>query len=292
MIFEGTGTALITPFDSNSKVNFSKFKQLINMQISAGVQALIINGTTGEATTLSEKEQQECLKRTIKTVHGRVPIIAGTGSNVTEHALDKTLQAQIARADAAMIVTPYYLKTSQAGLIEHYTYIANNVEIPILMYHVPGRTGQVMTAETVIELSKHPRIVGIKDATGDIEFAKKIRKNTDKDFAIYVGNDNQISLYMCDPTVRANGVISVVSNMFPEQTQQICTSDKKTATKLQKKILPVIDAVFEEPNPIGVKAGMNILGHGVGGHRRPLVEMADANQAQLELAINNYIKVK
>lgn len=290
MIFKGSATALITPFHSDFSVNKEKFIELIERQIAGGTQALVINGTTGEAATLSKEEQLDCLKLAIEVVNHRIPVIAGTGSNNTATALASTLAAQEAGADAAMLVTPYYNKTSQAGLIAHFTHIADQTDIPILIYAVPSRTNQPLTVETMVELAKHPRIIGMKDATSDAAYAMDILRQVENpDFALYSGNDDVVVPYMA---AGAAGVISTVGNLLPAPMQVICAAaergDWTLARKIQYELLPVIQAVFAEVNPIGTKAGLNIMDLEVGVPRLPLVKMGDATYKKLADVIASY----
>ena len=292
MIFKGSATALVTPFNEDFSVNKEKFVELIERQIEGGTQALVINGTTGEASTMSKEEKLECLNLAIEVIAHRIPVIAGTGSNNTQDALISTLAAQAAGADAVMLVTPYYNKTSQAGLIAHFTYIADRTDVPILLYAVPGRTSQVMTAETVIELAKHPRIVGLKDATGDAAYAMEILRNVlpfDPDFCIYSGNDDVVVPYMA---AGADGVISTVANLLPSPMQSMCAAaergDWALARKIQYELLPLIQGVFAEPNPIGTKGGLNLMGLKVGTPRLPLVDMGEGPRQQLAKALAAY----
>lgn len=290
MIFKGSATALVTPFHSDFSVNQEKFIELIERQIAGGTQALVINGTTGEAATLSKEEQLDCLKLAIEVVNHRIPVIAGTGSNNTAVALASTLAAQEAGADAAMLVTPYYNKTSQAGLIAHFTHIADQTDIPILIYAVPSRTNQPLTVETMVELAKHPRIIGMKDATSDAAYAMDILRQVENpDFALYSGNDDVVVPYLA---AGAAGVISTVGNLLPAPMQVICAAaergDWALARKIQYELLPVIQAVFAEVNPIGTKAGLNIMDLEVGVPRLPLVKMGDATYKKLADAIATY----
>ena len=290
MIFRGASTALITPFHADFSVNWEKFAELIERQIEGGIQAIIINGTTGEASTLAKEERIDCLKFALDITNRRVPIIAGTGSNNTAEAVAATKAAQEAGADAALMVTPYYNKTSQAGLIAHYTHVADQTDIPILLYAVPGRTSQPMTAETVVELAKHPRIVGIKDATSDSAFAMDIlRQVNNPRFALYSGNDDVVVPYLAAGAV---GVISTIGNLLPAPMQAICAAaergDWALARKIQFELLPVIQGIFSEVNPIGTKGGMNIMGLEVGLPRLPLVDMGKDTHAKLAQAIADY----
>lgn len=290
MIFKGSATALITPFHEDFSVHKEKFVELIERQIAGGIQALVINGTTAEASTLSFQERTDCLQTALEVIQGRVPVIAGTGSNNTIDALAATIAAQEQGADAAMLVTPYYNKTSQAGLIAHFTYIADRTNLPILLYAVPSRTGQPMDVETVLELAKHPRIVGLKDATGNATYLMDILRQVENpDFAVYSGNDDAILPYIA---AGASGVISTVGNLFPSQVEALCqlafSGEISRAQKAQYDLLPVIHGVFAEVNPIGTKGGMNLLGLEVGSPRLPLVPMGKATYQNLESVLKTY----
>ena len=289
MLFQGSATALVTPFHSDFSVNREKFIELIERQIAGGTQALVINGTTGEASTLSKQERLECLTLALQVVNKRIPVIAGTGSNNTADALAATLEAEQAGADGAMLVTPYYNKTSQAGIIAHYTHIADQTKLPLLIYVVPGRTGQQVTVDTMVELAKHPQIVGLKDATGDIVYMMDILRKVAKPFAVYSGNDDVVLPYM---VAGASGVISTVANLFPAAMQQLCEAvsqgNMEQARKIQYDLLPVIQNVFSEVNPIGTKGGLNALGLEVGVPRLPLVSMGKETYQKLATAVAHY----
>ena len=289
MLFQGSATALVTPFHSDFSVNREKFIELIERQIAGGTQALVINGTTGEASTLSKQERLECLTLALQVVNKRIPVIAGTGSNNTADALAATLEAEQAGADGAMLVTPYYNKTSQAGIIAHYTHIADQTKLPLLIYVVPGRTGQQVTVDTMVELAKHPQIVGLKDATGDILYMMDILRKVAEPFAVYSGNDDVVLPYM---VAGASGVISTVANLFPAPMQQLCEAvsqgNMEQARKIQYDLLPVIQNVFSEVNPIGTKGGLNALGLEVGVPRLPLVSMGKETYQKLATAVAHY----
>ena len=289
MLFQGSATALVTPFHSDFSVNREKFIELIERQIAGGTQALVINGTTGEASTLSKQERLECLTLALQVVNKRIPVIAGTGSNNTAEALAATLEAEQAGADGAMLVTPYYNKTSQAGIIAHYTHIADQTKLPLLIYVVPGRTGQQVTVDTMVELAKHPQIVGLKDATGDVVYMMDILRKVSRPFAVYSGNDDVVLPYM---VAGASGVISTVANLFPAPMQQLCEAvcqgNIEQARKIQYDLLPVIQNVFSEVNPIGTKGGLNALGLEVGVPRLPLVSMGAETYQKLATAVAHY----
>lgn len=277
IIFKGAGVALVTPFDENG-VNYQELKRLIDFNIDNGTDAIIITGTTGESATLNDEEHKEVIKFTIDYVNKRIPVIAGTGSNDTEYALQLSKYAESVGADGLLLVTPYYNKTSQKGLIEHFTYIADNVNVPIVLYNVPSRTGVNITPETYFELSKHPRIVAAKEASGDFTAVLRIRSLCGNNLTIYSGNDDQIVPML---SLGSMGVISVLSNVMPKETSDICKlffeGKIKESSDLQIKLAGLIRALFIEVNPIPVKTAMQLMKFNVGPLRRPLTSMTDAN---------------
>ena len=290
-IFTGAGVAIVTPFHADGTVNFEKFAEMIEYQILNKTDAIIVCGTTGEASTLSHEEHLECIRFCVETVAGRVPVIAGTGSNCTETAVYLSKEAEKYGADALLIVTPYYNKATQKGLEEHFTIIANEVNIPILLYNIPGRTGGVnILPETVVSLCKNvTNIVGVKDATGNISQVAKLMSIADGCVDLYSGNDDQIVPLL---SLGGKGVISVLSNVAPQQTHDICekyfTGDVKGSAKMQLDAIGLIDALFCEVNPIPVKKALNLLGMEAGPLRRPLTEMEPQNAAKLEKEMKSY----
>ena len=290
-IFTGAGVAIVTPFHADGTVNFEKFAEMIEYQILNKTDAIIVCGTTGEASTLSHEEHLECIRFCVETVAGRVPVIAGTGSNCTETAVYLSKEAEKYGADALLIVTPYYNKATQKGLEEHFTIIANEVNIPILLYNIPGRTGGVnILPETVVSLCKNvANIVGVKDATGNISQVAKLMSIADGCVDLYSGNDDQIVPLL---SLGGKGVISVLSNVAPQQTHDICekyfTGDVKGSAKMQLDAIGLIDALFCEVNPIPVKKALNLLGMEAGPLRRPLTEMEPQNAAKLEKEMKSY----
>jgi len=290
-IFTGAGVAIVTPFHADGTVNFEKFAEMIEYQILNKTDAIIVCGTTGEASTLSHEEHLECIRFCVETVAGRVPVIAGTGSNSTETAIYLSKEAEKYGADALLIVTPYYNKATQKGLEEHFTIIANEVNIPILLYNIPGRTGGVnILPETVVSLCKNvANIVGVKDATGNISQVAKLMSIADGCVDLYSGNDDQIVPLL---SLGGKGVISVLSNVAPQQTHDICekyfTGDVKGSAKMQLDAIGLIDALFCEVNPIPVKKALNLLGMEAGPLRRPLTEMEPQNAAKLEKEMKSY----
>lgn len=283
-IFKGAGVALITPFNEDLTVNYEKLEQLVDYHIENGSDALIICGTTGEASTLSEEEHLECIKVAAARAAKRIPVIAGTGSNATATAQYLSKEAQDAGADALLVVTPYYNKATQGGLKEHFTDIAHSVDIPIIMYNVPSRTGCNIQPSTAAYLAKNvDNIVAIKEASGNISQVAELVKVTEGNIDIYSGNDDQIVPIL---SLGGKGVISVLSNVAPKDTHDICykffEGDVKGSLELQMKYLDVIKSLFCEVNPIPVKAAMNLLGFATGELRKPLTSMEPANVDRLK----------
>lgn len=285
-LFTGVATALATPFNEKG-VNIPEFKKFIDFQIGAGVNALVICGTTGEASTMTQEEKILTIECAVLTANKRVPVIVGTGSNDTSAAIINSAIAEELGADGLLVVTPYYNKTTQAGLIEHFRAIASSVSIPIILYNVPSRTGMNISPETCFELSKIDNIVGIKEASGNISQVAKIAELCGNDFAIYSGNDDQVVPIL---SLGGKGVISVLSNVKPELTCSITNSFFKNAINeachYQLEALHLIDALFAETNPIPVKAGINMLGFDFGSPRLPLVECS----SKLKEAIEKYLQ--
>lgn len=289
-IFTGAGVALITPFRKDGTVNYEKLKELIENQIKEGTDALIICGTTGEASTLTHEEHLEVIDYAVKVTKGRIPVVAGTGSNCTETAIYLSREAEKSGADGLLIVTPYYNKATQKGLIEHYTMIADAVSLPIIMYNVPGRTGCNILPETAAALAKNvENIVGIKEATGNISQVARLMHLADGHIDLYSGNDDQIIPIM---SLGGIGVISVLSNVAPAQTHEICASylngHTARAAQLQLDAIPLVEALFSEVNPIPVKAAMNLMGMDVGPLRRPLSSIEPQNEERLRHAMTEY----
>ena len=286
-VFTGAGVAIVTPFKANGEVNFEKLAELIDFQIENGTDSIIICGTTGESSTLSHEEHLACIRFTVEHVNKRVPVIAGTGSNCTETAIYLSTKAEKYGADGLLLVTPYYNKTTQKGLIAHFTDIANAVKIPVILYNVPSRTGCNILPETAAYLAKNvENIVGLKDATGNMAQTMQTVLLSEGKLDIYSGNDDQIVPIL---SIGGKGVISVLSNIAPRQTHDIVAKyldgDREGSMELQLKYLPVCNALFCEVNPIPVKRAMNLMGMEVGSLRRPLVEMEEANAVKLEAAL-------
>jgi len=285
-VFTGSCTALVTPFDQNNIVNYDAFARLIDSQIEAGVDALCVCGTTGECATLSIREHIAAMEFCVKRVDHRVTVIAGAGSNDTSAAVYLSQHAQDAGADALLHVTPYYNKASQTGLIKHYEYIADRVELPIILYNVPSRTGVSFTAETYQALSQNPKINGVKEASGNFSLLAHTRFLCGDDFYIWSGNDDQVVPMMA---LGAKGVISVASNIIPQvmlkMTHLCLANDFAAAAKLQIQYMELIDALFCEVNPIPIKAAMNLMGMEAGPLRLPLCDISDQNRAMLRTAM-------
>ena len=288
-IFTGAGTALVTPMNADGSVNFAKMKELIEFQIENSIDALIICGTTGEASTMSDEVQVECVRFAKEVAAGRCPIIAGAGSNDTAHCIELAQACEKAGADGVLLVTPYYNKATQKGLIMHYTAIANAINIPIILYNVPGRTGCNLAPKTVAELAKVENIVAVKEASGNLSQVAEIAALCGPDFDIYSGNDDQILPVL---SLGGKGVISVLSNVAPKDTHDMVMNylngDTKSATKLQLDAIELINALFCEVNPIPVKAALNLMGYEVGSCKLPLCDMEPKNLETLRTAMTNY----
>lgn len=289
-LFKGAGVALITPFHEDGSVNYEKLTEILEEQIADGTDAIVAVGTTGEAATLTEDEHIEVVAYTVKVVNHRIPVIAGTGSNCTATAIDLSKRAEQAGADGLLLVTPYYNKATQKGLYTHYKAIADAVSIPCILYNVPGRTGMKIEPKTMADLYHNVKnIVGVKEATGDVGGTAELMRLVDEDFLLYSGEDGIIVPLL---SIGGSGVISVLSNVAPRQTADICkkwfAGDVKGAWEEQKRALPLIHSLFMEVNPIPVKAGMNLQGKAVGGMRLPLTEMEEAHQEVLKEEMRRY----
>lgn len=288
VIFKGCGTAIITPFTEDG-VNFEEFKKLIEFQISEGADSIVVCGTTGEASTMTVDEKKETIKFAIDVAKKRIPIIAGTGGNCTKSVVEMTKFAEEVGADAVLIVTPYYNKTTQVGLIEHYKTIAQSTSLPIVLYNVPSRTGVNILPSTCLELSKIPNIVAIKEASGNISQVAEISSLCKGDLAIYSGNDDQILPVL---SVGGLGVISVLSNIIPREvhdmTYNFFEGKVDKAIKSQLDTLDLISSLFCEVNPIPVKEAVNLLGYNAGNPRLPLVEMSKSGKERLKKSMINY----
>ncbi len=288
-IFTGSGVALITPMNSDGSVNFDELGRLLEFQIENGTDAIISCGTTGEAATLSVEEHKAVLSYTAEKVNGRIPVVGGAGSNDTATAIDISIAAQSYGVDALLSVTPYYNKTSQSGLVKHFTTIADKVDVPIILYNVPSRTGCNMKSKTYAELSKHHNIVGVKEANGDISSVSLTRSLCGDDFAIYSGNDDQTVPFM---SLGGKGVISVFANTCPKEMHEICQAcldnNFKKAAEMNFHYIELMNIMFSDVNPIPVKTAMNLIGFNAGECRLPLVPMSYAGYHDLKDCLAKY----
>ncbi len=289
-IFTGAGVAIVTPFNSDETINYNKLDELLDYHCTHGTDAIIICGTTGESATMTEEEHMQCVKFAIDRVKGRIPVIAGTGSNCTRTAIDMSKEAADYGADGLLLVTPYYNKATQAGLIGHYTAVAKEAKAPIIMYSVASRTGCNIEPATVAELVKNvDNIVAVKEASGNISQVAKIMALTDGNIDLYSGNDDQIVPML---SLGAKGVISVLSNVAPQETHDICekffNGDVKGSAALQLKALPLIEQLFCEVNPIPVKKAMQLMGVECGPLRMPLTEISKEHEQALAKAMKDF----
>ena len=286
-LFTGSSVAIVTPMHADGSVHYAKLTELIELQIAAGTAAITVCGTTGESATLTDHERIAVISHCVRTVNGRIPVIAGTGSNQTAHTLRLSQEAQKAGADGLLLVTPYYNKCSATGLIKHYLTVADSVELPIIVYNVPSRTGVSMNAEMYRQLSRHPRINGVKEASGSTDLVLRTLDACGDDLNIWSGNDGQIVPIMA---LGGKGVISVLANLCPEVTAELTAAclrgNYETAAFMQKQYMALIDALFCEVNPIPVKTAMNLMGLGVGPLRMPLCELDDGKKEQLISALH------
>ena len=292
-IFTGAAIAIITPMNADGSINYDELGKLINDQIEKGTDAIVICGTTGEASTMTDDEHLDAIKFAVNQAAGRVPVIAGTGSNDTAYAVKLSKEAEAAGADALLLVTPYYNKTTQKGLIAHFTAVADAVNIPIVLYNIPGRTGMNIEVATVKELAKHRNIAAIKEASGNISYAAKLIAECGDNIDVYSGNDDQIVPLM---SLGAKGVISVLSHVLPAETHQMaqyCLDNNfAAATKMQIEYLDLINDLFIEVNPIPVKEAMNMMGWNAGPCRLPLCEMSDEHKAKLRASLMKHGLIK
>lgn len=288
-VFTGAAVAIITPMRADGSVDFEELGRIIDDQIDNGTDAIVICGTTGESPTMTDEEHTACIRYAVKKTAGRVPVIAGTGSNDTKYAIWLSRQAQADGADALLLVTPYYNKTSQAGLIAHYTAIADAVDLPCILYNVPSRTGCNLTPASLKQLAKHPNINAVKEASGNISQVAEIAAACGEELNIYSGNDDQIVPLLA---LGGKGVISVLSNVAPRYTHDICAKwfagDTAGSLAMQLAALPLCKALFADVNPIPVKWAMNRLGWHAGACRLPLVDPDEAVQAQLDSALRAF----
>lgn len=290
-IFKGAGVAIVTPFHEDGSVNYEAFAEQLEFQIQNHTDAIIVCGTTGEASTLSHEEHLDVIRFCVEKVNKRIPVVAGTGSNCTETAIYLSKEAEKAGVDGLLLVTPYYNKCTQKGLAEHFTMIAQAVNVPIILYNIPGRTGGVLIQpETVVKLCREvPNIVGVKDATGNISGVAKLMALAGDDVDVYSGNDDQIVPIL---SLGGKGVISVLSNVAPQQTHDICekyfNGDVKGSCQIQLQAVDLISALFCEVNPIPVKKALNFMGKNAGTLRRPLTEMEEEHAKVLEKAMKEF----
>lgn len=282
ILFQGCGTAIATPFNEQG-VNLKDFSKLVEEQIKHSIDAIIVCGTTGESATMTEEEKLQTIECAVKTSNGRVPIIAGTGSNNTKAVIELNKKVEKLGVDGFLIVTPYYNKTTQKGLIEHYKTIAHNTTLPIILYNVPSRTGVNILPQTCLELSKIDNIVAIKEASGNLSQIVEIANLCRDELIIYSGNDDQIIPIL---SIGGKGVISVLSNIKPKYTHEMCEyffkGNTKEAAKMQIDAIPLIKALFSEVNPIPVKAALNMIGYDYGIPRLPLIEMSEEGKEKLK----------
>lgn len=289
-IFTGAGVAIVTPFKGNGEVNYEKFAELIEDQIAGDTDAIIVCGTTGEASTLTHEEHLDVIKYCVEKVAGRIPVVAGTGSNCTETAIYLSTEAEKAGVDALLVVTPYYNKATQNGLYNHFKAVADAVKLPIILYNVPSRTGCNIAPKTAVRLCNDiENIVGIKEASGSISQVAELMSLADGKVDLYSGNDDQIVPLL---SLGGKGVISVLSNVAPRQTHDICAKffegDIAGSCAEQLRVISLCSALFCEVNPIPVKMALNLMGKEVGGLRAPLTEMEEANVPKLEQAMKDY----
>ena len=287
-VFTGSGVALVTPFNEHG-VDFEKLGELIEWHIDNGTDAIIVCGTTGEPATMPDEEHLSVIEYAVKKVNKRVPLIAGTGGNDTRHCTNLSVQAERLGADALLLVTPYYNKTSQKGLQKHFETVADAVNIPMILYNVPSRTDLNISVSCMKELAKHKNIVGLKEASGNISYALEVMKECGDEIDMYIGNDDMIVPMLA---MGCKGVISVLANILPQDTHNICELffDKKTdeSCALQLKVLDLVKALFIEVNPIPVKTAMNLMGMNVGSLRLPLYEMEEKNLEFLKEQLKHF----
>ena len=285
-IFTGTGTAIITPFNADGSINYDELGRIIDDQIANSIDAIIICGTTGESATMTDEEHIECIRYAVKHINGRIPVIAGAGSNDTRYAVELSKKAEEAGADALLLITPYYNKTTQNGLIAHFTAVADAVNTPIILYNVPSRTGMCIDVSTIKTLSKHKNIVAVKEASGNFAYLSKIMAECGDDIDVYSGNDDMVVPLM---SLGGKGVISVASHIIPKQmhdmTQYCLDNNFAEAMKIQIEYLDICNDLFMEVSPIPIKEAMNMLGWNAGPCRLPLVEMTDEHKAKLRATL-------
>lgn len=281
-MLKGSFVALVTPFDQKGNIDYKRLEELIEFHIQNQTDGFVLLGTTAEAATMSLEEQKELVSFGLKQIHHRVPVIVGAGSNHTKQAVDKAILFSSLGADYILSITPYYNKTNERGLIAHFEAVADAAKCPVIIYNVPSRTGMSISISAIESLAKHPNIIGIKEASGDISYAAKLMPYLTDEFVMLSGNDDCIVPLM---SIGASGVISVLANICPQHTHKLCEyclkDDFSSARELQKKLLPIANALFLETNPIPVKAAMNALGMDVGGYRLPLYDMDEGLKEKL-----------
>ena len=290
-IFKGAGVAIITPFTEDG-INFEELSRIIEDQIKGGTDAIVITGTSGESATMTDEEHRAAIKCAVDTVKGRIPVIAGTGSNETSYAIELSKYAESVGADAVLVVTPYYNKCTQKGLIAHYKAIAESINIPIILYDVPSRTGVGIQIPTYVELAKIPNIVAVKEANGDLSKILRLRAACGDSLDVYSGNDDQIVPIL---SLGGKGVISTFSNIMPEEMHELATAsvagDLKTAQALTFKYLDLMNALFMDVNPIPVKQALNLMGFNCGHCRLPLADMSDEQIAKLKVEMAKHLQL-
>ena len=289
-VFEGAGVALITPFKDNGEINYEKLEEILEEQIAGGTDAIVACGTTGEASTMTHEEHLDVIRFACEKVKGRIPVVAGTGSNCTETAVYLSQEAERLGADGVLVVSPYYNKATQKGLYRHFSAVAESIKIPVILYNIPGRTGVNIAPETIAKLCENvENIVGVKEASGNFSAIAQLMSLTDGRIDLYSGNDDQIVPMLA---LGGKGVISVLSNIAPRQTHAICEAffagNVKESARLQLAAIPLIEALFCEVNPIPVKAAMNLMGKETGPLRMPLTEMEPQNQERLKASMEAY----
>lgn len=287
-LFTGSGVALITPFNEKNEINFEKLRELLEFHVANKTDALIVTGTTGESSTMSDEEKLAVIKFSVDVVNGRIPVIAGTGSNDTKHAVELSIEAEKLGADGLLVVTPYYNKGNESGIYAHYKAIADSVKIPVILYNVPSRTGVNLSVKLLKKLAEIENITALKEASGNISYAAQVAREVPK-LDLYSGNDDMVVPLL---SLGAKGVISVSANIIPEIThnmvQAFLDRDTDTARELQLKYNDLVDALFIEVNPVPIKEAMNFLGYNVGGCRLPLGEMTEDNKKTLCQIIENH----
>lgn len=288
VIFTGAAVAIVTPFNEN-EINFEELKRLIDFNIDNGTDAIVITGTTGESSTMSDEEHKEAIRFTVEYVNKRIPVIASTGSNDTAYAAELSKYAENVGVDGILVVTPYYNKATQSGLVKHFTYIADRVNVPMILYNVPSRTGVNIIPETYVELAKHPRIVATKESSGDLSQVAKIKALCGDNLDIYSGNDDQIVPIL---SLGGKGVISVLSNVMPKEAHEICSlyfeGMVEESAKMQTGYLELINNLFIEVNPIPVKTALGLMGYNIGDLRMPLFAMEGKNLETLKDCLKEY----